>query len=260
MILDDIVKYKKIQLEEQKKLKPINTLIKQCTKINAKDFKGALNKDEISIIAEIKKASPSKGIIKEKFNPVKIAEIYNRIGADAISVLTERQFFKGSDEYINDVKKITTKPVLRKDFIIEKYQIYESKALGADAILLIVSITGSQLKDLYDTAKEIGLDCLVEVHDRKELDIAFDAECDIIGINNRDLKSFKVDLNTTESLIKYIPDHITVVSESGIKLPKDIKYLKSLGVDAVLIGETFMRIIDDFDKINNFIYEAKEVN
>lgn len=257
MILDDIVKYKKMQLEEQKKLKPIDMLIEQCAKIDTSDFNGALSKKGISIIAEIKKASPSKGVIKKNFNPVKIAEIYDKIGVDAISVLTERHFFKGKDEYINDVKTITTKPVLRKDFIIEEYQIYESKVLGADAILLIVSIVGNHLKDLYGTAKGIGLDCLVEVHDRKELDIALDARCEIIGINNRDLKSFEVDLSTTENLIKYIPEYKTIVSESGIKSASDIKYLKSLGVDAVLIGETFMRIVEDFGEINDFIHEAK---
>lgn len=257
MILDDIVNYKKMQLAEQKKLKPIDTFIKQCRETDTRDFSSALKKDGISIIAELKKASPSKGTIKKNFDPLKIAEIYDKIGVDAVSVLTERNFFKGRDEYINDVKKITTKPVLRKDFIIEEYQIYESKVLGADAVLLIVSIVGDHLKDLYDIAKGIGLECLVEVHDRKELDTALDAGCDIIGINNRDLKSFEIDLSTTESLIKYIPEYKTIVSESGIKSATDIKYLKSVGVDAVLVGETFMRIVEDLDKINSFIQEAK---
>lgn len=245
MILDDILKFKKEQLNEEKKGKG--------------KFKKALSGDRMSVIAEIKKASPSKGIIKEDFDPSKIAEIYKSADVDAISVLTEKKFFKGDDKYIKDVKDASGKPVLRKDFIIDEYQIYQSKMLGADAILLIAAVLCDKLKYFYDKAKSIGLDCLVEVHNKNEIDEAVSAGCDIIGINNRDLRDFSVNLNTTEKLIKYIPEDKIKVSESGIKTPDDIKYLKNIGIDAVLIGETFMRNTEDSEKIQSFVKKAKEI-
>ncbi|QSZ28217.1 indole-3-glycerol phosphate synthase TrpC [Aceticella autotrophica] len=256
MILDDIVAKKKEQIKIQKKLKPISELI-YTFKNESRDFPAAINKDEISIIAEIKKASPSKGIIAADFNHKKIAESYEKIGIDAVSVLTERYFFQGENEYIDDVKNITTKPILRKDFIIDEYQIFESKALKADAVLFIVAILGNKIKKFYDLAKSLELYCIVEVHNETELNIALEADCAIIGINNRDLNNFNVDIKTTEKLISKINGNRLVVSESGIKTPEDIKYLRSLGVNAVLIGETFMRIIDDYNKLNDFIIKSK---
>ncbi|HHY80491.1 MAG TPA: indole-3-glycerol phosphate synthase TrpC [Thermoanaerobacter sp.] len=257
MVLDEIVRHKKKEVEEKKRIKPVEELINEIKGGYSGNFKKALQKEGISIIGEIKKASPSKGIIKEDFDAVKIAKVYEKVDIDAISVLTEKEFFKGDDNYISEVKKVTSKPILRKDFIVDEYQIYESKILGADAVLLIVSVLGDNLNTFYNLSKSVGLDALVEVHDRQQLAIALEAECDIIGINNRDLKTFNVDINTTENLIKYIHQNTIIVSESGIKIPEDVRYLASLGVDAVLIGETFMKIIDDIDKITDFVREAK---
>ncbi|ABY94547.1 MULTISPECIES: indole-3-glycerol phosphate synthase TrpC [Thermoanaerobacter] len=257
MVLDEIVRHKKKEVEEKKRIKPVEELINEIKGGYSGNFKKVLQKEGISIIGEIKKASPSKGIIKEDFDSVKIAKVYEKVDVDAISVLTEKEFFKGDDNYIREVKKVSSKPILRKDFIVDEYQIYESKILGADAVLLIVSVLGDKLRDFYNLSKSVGLDVLVEIHDRQQLEIALEAGCDIIGINNRDLKTFNVDINTTENLIKYIPQNTTIVSESGIKTPEDIRYLASLGVDAVLIGETFMKIIDDIDKISDFVKEAK---
>lgn len=256
MILDDIVNYKKKQVEE-KIMKPLYGLENEIMDIKTRDFKESLSYDGISIIAEIKKASPSKGIIKENFDPESIAKVYEKVNIEAISVLTEKRFFKGRDEYIKIVKDTTAKPILRKDFIIDEYQIFETKYIGADAMLLIVSILGKKLRSFYKLSRELGLQCLVEVHDRQELEIALEAEVDIIGINNRNLKNFIVDLKCAEELIKYIPKEKVIVSESGIKTPEDILYLSSLGTNAVLIGETFMRNIENIQVIRDFLAKAK---
>lgn len=259
MILDDIVAYKRKQIEKEKEIKTIEQYLINSEQKTIRDFKKALSKESISIISEIKKASPSKGIIKEDFDPVSIAKVYQEINIDAVSVLTEKQFFKGSDEYIKIVKIVNSKPILRKDFIIDEYQLFQSKAIGADAVLLIVSILQDDTKRFHNLAKELGLHCLTEVHNEKELETALCAECDIIGINNRDLRDFTVDLRNTEKLIKDIPKDTIVVSESGIKTTDDIKYLRSLGVNAVLIGETFMRNIDNIQEVKDFILKAKDI-
>lgn len=258
MILDDIVAHKRMQIEQEKEIKPIKEYSDKLQDMPIRNFKKALNKENISIIAEIKKASPSKGIIKENFDPSKIAKVYEQINIDAVSVLTEKQFFKGKDEYIAIAKEVNSKPILRKDFIIDEYQILQARAIGADAILLIVAILGDNIKRFYNLAKDLGLYCLTEVHNEKELDIALNAGCDIVGINNRDLRDFTVDLKTTEKLIKHIPKDTIVVSESGIKTSEDIKYLRSLGVNAVLIGETFMRNIENIEETRDFIFKARE--
>ncbi|AGY77907.1 indole-3-glycerol phosphate synthase TrpC [Clostridium autoethanogenum] len=257
MILDEIVKAKRPQLELEKQNMPLTKIIEGCSGKVTRDFKKVLGKEEISIIAEIKKASPSKGIIVEDFDPVSIAKIYESIDIDAVSVLTEKNFFKGSDKYISKVKGVNSKPILRKDFIIDTYQIYQSKFIGADAILLITAILKDKLKDYYNLAQSIGLQCLVEVHDEEELEIALEAGCSIVGINNRNLKDFTEDLKNTERIIKKIPEKVLVVSESAIKAPEDIRYLNGLGVNAVLIGETFMRNIKDEYKLREFIKQSK---
>jgi len=257
MILEDIVACKKIQIKKEKKINPLRNYLPFIQNMAVRNFKAAINKDNISIIAEIKRASPSKGIIKEGFNPVKTAEIYESLEIDAVSVLTEKKFFMGKDEYIAQAKLVNSKPILRKDFILDEYQIIQAKAIGADAVLLIASILGKEIRKFYELTKELGLEALAEVHDERELDQVLNAGCDIVGINNRNLRNFTVSLNTTEKLIKNIPEDILVVSESGIKTEEDIKYLKSLGVNAVLIGETFMRNIDNRDKIKEFIFNAK---
>jgi Indole-3-glycerol phosphate synthase len=259
MILDDIVAYKRMQIEKEKEIKSIEEYSINLQHMTIRDFKKALSKEGISIISEIKKASPSKGIIKEDFDPVKIAKVYDEINIDAVSVLTEKQFFKGNDEYIEMVKRVNSKPILRKDFIIDEYQIFQAKAIGADAVLLIASILEDNIKKFYNLAKELGLQCLTEVHNERELDTALCAGCDIIGINNRDLRDFTVNLKTTEKLIKHIPKDTIVVSESGIKTPEDIKYVRSLGVNAVLIGETFMRNIESVQEVKDFIIKSKDI-
>ncbi|AEF17502.1 Indole-3-glycerol-phosphate synthase [Thermoanaerobacterium xylanolyticum LX-11] len=260
MILDDIIFKKKKQVEMKKIKKTLDDILKEIK--NDKDvrnFKEALKAEDISIIAEIKKASPSRGTILDDFDHIKIAKLYEDANIEAISVLTEKNYFKGDDSYINDVKEVTSKPILRKDFIFDEYQIYESKLIGADAVLLIVAVLGDDLKKFYDIAKKIGLDAIVEVHDERELEIALNANVDILGINNRDLKDFRVDLKTTERLIRYVPSGVLLVSESGIKTPDDVKFLKSLGVNAVLIGETFMNIIKNGGKIDDFVIQSKGV-
>lgn len=244
MILDKIVTYKKKKVEQEKKDITIDKLISQISNPSiTRDFKQSIKeKNKLSIIAEVKKASPSKGIIKEDFNPLATALCYEKNKVEAISVLTEEQFFQGDNEYLKAIKKITTVPVLRKDFIIDSYQIYQSKVLGADVILLIVSILSQkELTDFQKIAKGIGLQCLVEVHNQIELERALEGEVDIIGINNRDLKTFKTTLKTTEKLMPLIPIDKVVISESGIHTREDMEFLQGLGVDGVLIGESLMR-------------------
>ncbi|TXK81403.1 indole-3-glycerol phosphate synthase TrpC [Paenibacillus sp. N3.4] len=199
-------------------------------------------KRSMGLIAEVKKASPSKGLIREDFDPVLIAEAYEQAGADCISVLTDVSYFQGSNDYLKAVRKAVNVPLLRKDFTIDPKQIYEARLIGADAILLIAAIlTTDQMKQYLALAKDLGLDALVEVHDREELERALELDTQLIGINNRNLKTFVTDLGTTEELIQYIPAGKTVVSESGISTVQDMSYLQQIGSHAVLIGEHFMR-------------------
>lgn len=244
MILDEIVDYKTKKIEEEKKIISIDEILSKldnCSK--TRDFEKAMaDKKELNIIAEVKKASPSKGIIKEAFDPIYIAKEYEKNNVSAVSVLTEDKFFKGNNEYLSEIKKITSVPILRKDFIIDSYQIYQSKLLGADAILLIAAILSKdKLIKFQNIAREIELDCLVEVHDETELDMVLNTETKIIGINNRDLKTFKTDIKTTEKLIKLVPKDKIIISESGINTRNDIKFLEGLEVNGVLIGESLMR-------------------
>ncbi len=246
MILDKIVENKRLQLNEEMKQISIEgwkQRIKRPGLHAPRDFYSSIKRQgEISIIAEVKKASPSKGIIKEDFDPVEIARQYCAANVQAISVLTEKNFFLGSDEYLVKIRQHFPIPVLRKDFIVDLWQVYQARCLGADAILLIVSIlSDEELKKFQVVAGILGMQCLVEVHDKSELERALESGAKIIGINNRDLKTFNVDLKTTESLMNFIPTDRAVVSESGIRTAEDMEYLKGLGVDAVLIGETFMR-------------------
>jgi indole-3-glycerol phosphate synthase len=257
MILDEIVEVKKKQVEIEKSEKSLDNLIRNLKHREIRDFEAALRGSNMSIIAEIKKASPSKGVIIENFDHKRIAKIYDEINIDAISVLTEKHFFKGNDEYIDDVKKIANKPVLRKDFIIDEYQIYQALEIGADAVLLIAAILPGKLRSFYELATSLDLHVLIEVHNEKELEEALESGGKIIGINNRDLKTFNVSLKHTEDLMKYIPNDKIVVSESGISTKEDIDYLKNLGVNAVLVGETFMRTIEDRTRVNEFVKACK---
>lgn len=237
--------------------------------LKTKGYKGSLTKEppprrfflkaiqetkDVAIIAEVKKASPSKGVIKPDFNPLDVATNYMNGGADCISVLTDEHFFMGSLNNLVEIREKIPLPVLRKDFIIDTIQIEESAFAGADALLLIASILDAiQLRDFYKTALELGIQPLVEIHHIRELDKVIKVEPSLIGINNRDLNSFVTDINTTLNIIKYIPQDITVVSESGFFTKEDIKKVYDAGVKAFLIGEALMRL----EKPEEFIKEIK---
>lgn len=243
-ILDEIYKYKLTEVYENKKHIPLNVIKENIKKsLSTRSLSAALKSDaNISIIAEIKKASPSLGILRENFNPIEIARIYEANGASAISVLTDEKFFQGSLSYLTKVRSTVRLPVLRKDFIVDPYQIYEAREAGADAILLIAAILSKEeLQDFLLLASELEMDCLVEVHSENELKTVLQTNASIIGINNRDLKTFKTDLETTLRLRPLIPSGKIIVSESGIKSRKDIEVLLKNGVNAVLVGETLMK-------------------
>lgn len=214
-------------------------------------FKEAISKPrQISLIAEIKQSSPSKGLIRQNFNLQEIAKSYLEAGVQAVSVLTEEDFFGGDPLYINEVKNVITAPVLRKDFILESYQVYESRYLGADAILLITDLlTKDKLVELMRIADSLGMDYLVEVHDEKELKKVLSLKVPIIGINNRNLRTLEVDFKTTEKLFTLIPRDRVVVVESGIRNYQDVLFLKILGASGVLIGTAFMEAEDIKKKV-----------
>ena len=195
-----------------------------------------------AVIAEIKKASPSQGVIRENFKPVEIAESYENAGAACLSVLTDVDFFQGHDDYLIAARNACSLPVIRKDFIIDEYQIIEARALSADCILLIVAaLDDSTLKYLYQVAKDLGMDVLVEVHDQQELDRAMQLGLSLVGINNRNLRTFETSLSTTIDLLDQIPDDCTVVTESGIHTSADVKLMRDHNVNSFLVGEAFMR-------------------
>jgi len=243
-MLDQIIVEKKRYLAQFNQ----KSLMKKWEKILengflSRDLHSAIKKPgEMSLIAEIKKASPSAGILKKNLDVEQMAKIYQKAGADAISVLTEKRFFLGTENDLRKVKKAVPLPILRKDFIIDEFQIYESKILGADCILLIVAILSrKRLKQFLQAAQNIGLQALVEVHRLKELESALDSGADMLGINNRNLKNFKLNFKTTETLVRLIPKSVTKVAESGISSYREVKHLKDLGVDAVLVGEAIIK-------------------
>lgn len=223
-------------------LEEVKKAAKSCEIDSSFPFYQALAQKGLTYICEVKKASPSKGILAEEFPYLTIAKEYQEAGAGAISCLTEPYYFKGADEYLSRIAEQCQIPVLRKDFIVDEYQIYEAKRLGAAAVLLICAILDQKtLKRYLQIAKELGMDALVEVHDEKEVIEALSAGADIIGVNNRDLTTFTVDIKNSIRLRHLIPKGVLFVSESGIKTPEDIRVLKENGTDAVLIGETLMR-------------------
>ena len=247
-ILDKIIADKKIEVAQRKTELSIDELKDNIAGMaKCRNFYKAVtkvNKRLINVIAEVKKASPSAGLIREDFNPAQIAKTYEASGADAISVLTDEKYFQGKLEYVQQIKDAVELPVLRKDFIVDKWQLYESRAAGADAILLITeALPAGQLMDLMIEATQLSLTCLVEVHNADSLlrvrsMIGFPQKYSLIGINNRDLATMTVDLNTTSRLADMIDDKSQLVAESGIKTRSDVEKLKSVGVRAVLIGET----------------------
>ena len=240
-ILKKIVETKKEELKNSKiKIKDHKLHINDIPK--ALDFCSALKNKHLSVIAEIKKASPSSGIIEENFQPEKIANAYNSGNADAVSILTDKSYFKGDIKYIPLLRNIIKKPILRKDFIINEYQIYEARANGADSFLLISAILDKfQLQDFLALGRELGMEALVESHTEWELENAINAHTKIYGINNRNLHSFTVDLNTSIQLYTLIPQNALSVAESGIKTQQDAQMLANKGFNAVLIGESLMR-------------------
>ncbi|WP_337103461.1 indole-3-glycerol phosphate synthase TrpC [Paenibacillus sp. YIM B09110] len=248
MFLDKIVATKKVEVEALAAAFSLSDYEKRIAELpSCKGFERALSAGvrnrSMGLIAEVKKASPSKGLIRPDFNPTELALAYETAGADCISVLTDRDYFQGANEYLSAIRSVVGLPLLRKDFTIDYRQVYEARVIGADAILLIAAIlTKETLGELHDIAKSIGLDVLVEVHNREELELVLELDkAKLIGINNRDLKSFVTDLRTTEALIGMMPKDVTVISESGIAGRADMDYLQSIGAQGVLIGEHFMR-------------------
>jgi indole-3-glycerol phosphate synthase len=254
-MLDKITAQKREEVEQRKKAVTITYLQQRIAKQKpALDFAMALKGDHIRLIAEVKQSSPSRGLLSPNFNPIELAQTYAEGGAAAISVLTETNYFMGSIEHLAAIKEVVGLPLLRKDFIFDLYQVYESRAYGADALLLIVAILSQeQLKELVSLSHSLGLRCLVEVHNTGEVERAVLSEAKIIGINNRDLNTFTVDITTTRRLRPLIPQERIVVSESGIKSKRDIEKLRKCGVDAVLIGEALVTAGDVLAKMKELL-------
>jgi len=249
LILDEIIQHKREEVARRKAQKPLAELKAVAAAApRAVDFVSAVRREDhesLKVIAEVKKASPSKGVIREDFNPVEIARTYEDNGASAISVLTDEKFFQGSLQYLINVKSAVALPVLRKDFTVDEYQIYESRAAGADAVLLIAAaLTDEELIRFYEIATDLGMGCLVEVHDAREMDRASAAGAELVGVNNRDLRTFHVDISTSVELFPRAPEGAVLVSESGIHSRDDMIVLATSGAHAVLIGESLMRAGD----------------
>jgi indole-3-glycerol phosphate synthase len=254
-MLDKIIAQKRGEVEQSKKIAAITYLQERIgLQKPSLDLTTALKGDHIRLIAEVKKASPSRGILSPNFNHVKLAQTYAEGSAAAISVLTESNYFMGSLEHLAAIKKLVGLPLLRKDFIFDSYQVYESRAYGADALLLIAAILSQrQLRELVLLSHTLGLRCLVEVHNEGDVEKAVRSEAEIIGINNRDLNTFTVDITTTRSLRPLIPRERIVVSESGIKSKRDVEKLKNWGVDAILVGEALVTAGDVIAKMKELL-------
>jgi indole-3-glycerol phosphate synthase len=259
-ILKEIVQQRREDLKLTKSRVPLAELKEHAGDCETpRPFRTAITRKQgepIKLIAELKKASPSRGLIREGFDVQRIVSVYDTKPVNALSVLTEERYFQGHLDYLDQARSLTGKPLLRKDFIFDDYQVYESRAHGADAILLIAaSLTRSQLDDLIGLAGELSLACLVEVHNLKELDTVLSTGADIIGINNRDLNTLRTSLDTTFHLMNDIPDDRVIVSESGIQTRQHIEAIESKGVDAILIGTTIMRSADIGKKIDELMGE-----
>lgn len=257
-ILKRILEVKRTEVESRKKQVPLKVLQNHIsTAPPVRPFAQVLKRREgepIRLIAELKKASPSKGVFREDFDPKKILLAYERSFASALSILTDEPFFQGSLENLLLARQITTKPLLRKDFLVDEYQLYEARVYGADAVLLIVAaLEEKELQDLLALSRELGMDSLVEVHTEGELEIALKSGAMLIGINNRNLQTFEVDLSTTLRLKRLIPNNCIVVSESGIENREQVKQLEDAGVDAILVGETLIRSDDPIAKAKELL-------
>jgi indole-3-glycerol phosphate synthase len=255
LILDDIIAHKRGEVQAAKAKTPLDKLQKSVTPREPGTFVKALSvPGRTCLIAEIKKASPSRGLLRADFDPSELARTYEESGASAISVLTDAKYFQGDASHLKQAKAVSRLPVLRKDFIVDAYQIWESVAIGADAILLIVAALGKdRLCDYVQKAYEAGLDALVEVHDKKQLDMALLAGARIIGINNRDLRTFRTHLEVTLRLAPEVPDGNIIVSESGIHTREDVRKVAHAGVHAILVGEALVTSTDIPGKIRELI-------
>ncbi len=254
--LDEIAAYKRLEIAEAKKARPLAALEKELKHRElTRGFASAIRRPgKVSLIAEVKKASPSAGLIRPDADPVEIAKRYAGAGAQAVSVLTDSKFFSGSLDDLVAVRRAIPLPVLRKDFLLEEYQVVEAAAAGADAVLLIVAILKRpELKRLRQFAADLGMDALVEVHSRPELEEALEAGAAVIGVNNRDLQTLRVDLNTTKELMRLLPADKVRVSESGIKTRDDVEFVRAEGVDAILVGEELMKSADAAKKIKELV-------
>ena len=254
--LDEITAYKRLELAERKRARPLARLEREIKRrVPPRGFAAALRRPgKVSLIAEVKKASPSAGAIRPKADAAEIARIYEGAGAQAVSVLTDAKFFSGSLDDLVTVREKVSLPVLRKDFLLEEYHLVESAAAGADAVLLIAAILERPaLKRLLALARDLSLDALVEVHSGPELQEALEAEARVIGINNRDLQTLKVDLQATRQLMKEIPSDRVRVSESGIRSRQDVEFIRAQGADAVLVGEELMSSDDPAAKIKELM-------
>ncbi len=255
-MLNDIIADKRKEVEQNKKSIPLSKLeerISLCKPVI--DFAGTLRGNHLQLIAEVKHASPSRGTFLDDYNPVQLVKAYSKGGAAAISVLTEKKYFRGSLEHLSAIRAKIDLPLLRKDFIFDPYQVYEARAYGADSLLLIAAVLGhSQLEELLSLSHSLGLKCLVEVHNEREIEkVLISNSVELIGINNRDLNSFTIDINTTRRLRPLIPSNIIVVSESGIKNRNDIDRLREWRVDAALIGEALVTASDISSKMKELL-------
>ncbi len=254
MILDKIMETKKEEVANLTKTTSVSALRDIIAGLSpCRDFRGTISGNSCSIIAEVKCASPSRGRLVENFDPTKIAGIYEQNGAAAISVLTDEKYFSGHRDYLTQIKREVKIPVLRKEFILDPIQIYETRAIGADAILLIVRVLGDRLAEFIHTSKELGLSPLVEIHTQDELNAALAAGADIIGINNRNLDTFVTDIDTSRILKQGIPLGVTVVAESAIKNRTDIEYLMEAGIHTFLIGEGLVTAPDIGRKLHSLL-------
>lgn len=251
-ILDKLAEHAFERIKAAERAVPFDEVKSKALSLPKGDFafEKALKKPDISFICECKKASPSKGIIAEDFPYLKIAEEYEKAGADCISVLTEPKWFLGSDEYLREIAERVSIPCIRKDFTVDGYMIYEAKLLGAKAVLLICSIlSAEQIREYIGICDSLGISALVEAHDENEVKTALNCGARIIGVNNRNLKDFSVDTDNSRRMRELVPDSVVFVSESGVRTAKDIKKLREIGADAVLIGETLMRAEDKKAKL-----------
>jgi indole-3-glycerol phosphate synthase len=261
-ILAKILETKKAEVATARQMRSESDMLREAK--SRKDLRGfaraleeKITQGRPAVIAEIKKASPSKGVIRENFNPVEIASSYAAHGAACLSVLTDVKFFQGSYDYLRQARAACSLPVLRKDFMIDPYQIVHARALGADCILLIVAaLSPQQLREFESVATELGMDVLVEVHDRAELDVALELNTSLIGINNRNLRTFETSLQTTLDLLPAIPEGKRVITESGILAPEDVKQMRDHDVHAFLVGEAFMRAPEPGAALHDLFFSA----